>query len=95
MAYFPKVECANEIKYSIDYVKYIVCERKQNDALKYNKALQNASIEALVTTKSTEDTSRETSDDINNNPAAAINYSSIYIRVFKAILYRQILYFQV
>jgi len=49
MAYNPKVECANKIKYSIDYVKYIICERKYNDALKYNRALQNASIEALVT----------------------------------------------
>ncbi|KAG4083482.1 hypothetical protein H8356DRAFT_1749016, partial [Neocallimastix lanati (nom. inval.)] len=70
MAYNPKVECANKIKYSIDYVKYIICERKYNDALKYNRALQNASIEALVTKKPAEDTSIETSNDINNTASA-------------------------
>jgi len=39
MEYNPKVKCTNEIKYGIDYLKYIVCERKYNDALKYIRAL--------------------------------------------------------
>jgi len=72
MTYNPKVyNVLIKIKYNIDYVKYIVCERKYNDALKYNRALQNVSIEALVTTKPTEDSSIETSNDINNSPASS------------------------
>jgi len=48
MAYDPTVPCTNSINYSIDYVKYIISEEKYYQALKFNKALQNASIESLV-----------------------------------------------
>ncbi|ORX78473.1 hypothetical protein BCR32DRAFT_282219 [Anaeromyces robustus] len=48
MAYDGHVECSNSIAYSIDYVKYRICENKYKEALKYKKALQNASIEFLV-----------------------------------------------
>jgi len=48
MAYDPSLSCTNSINYSIDYVKYIISEEKYNQALKYNEALQNASIESLI-----------------------------------------------
>ncbi|ORX41595.1 hypothetical protein BCR36DRAFT_339198, partial [Piromyces finnis] len=50
MAYNSDHECEyeNSINYSIDYVKYIISEKKYNQALMYNNALQNASIESLI-----------------------------------------------
>ena len=48
MAYDPTVPCTNSINYSIDYVKYIISEEKYYQALKFNKALQKASIESLI-----------------------------------------------
>jgi len=48
MAYDPSLPCTNSINYSIDYVKYIISEEKYDQALKYNEALQKASIESLI-----------------------------------------------
>ncbi len=48
MAYDDEVECSDTKEYSTDYNKYIICEKKYKNALKYNQALQNASIESLV-----------------------------------------------
>ena len=48
MAYDPSLPCTNSINYSIDYVKYTISEEKYNQALKYNEALQHASIESLI-----------------------------------------------
>ncbi|OUM57031.1 hypothetical protein PIROE2DRAFT_18109 [Piromyces sp. E2] len=48
MAYDPTILCTNSINYSINYVKYIISEEKYNQVLKYNKILQNTSIEFLI-----------------------------------------------
>ncbi|KAG4082384.1 hypothetical protein H8356DRAFT_1386389 [Neocallimastix lanati (nom. inval.)] len=48
MAYDDEVECSDSYQYSVDYRKYILCENKYKDALKFNQALKNASIEFLI-----------------------------------------------
>ncbi|KAG4086016.1 hypothetical protein H8356DRAFT_1434925 [Neocallimastix lanati (nom. inval.)] len=39
---------SDSYQYSVDYRKYILCENKYKDALKFNQALKNASIESLI-----------------------------------------------
>ncbi|KAG4084028.1 hypothetical protein H8356DRAFT_1016547 [Neocallimastix lanati (nom. inval.)] len=48
MACDDEVECSDSYQYSVDYRKYILCENKYKDALKFNQALKNASIEFLI-----------------------------------------------
>ncbi|KAL6611807.1 hypothetical protein U3516DRAFT_871082 [Neocallimastix sp. 'constans'] len=48
MACDDEVECSDSYQYSVDYRKYILCENKYKDALKFNQALKNASIESLI-----------------------------------------------
>ena len=65
MAYDPTMPLTNSVNYSIDYVKYIISEGKYNQALKYNKALENASIESLIFKgHSKEDSSFSTQDTL-------------------------------
>ncbi|OUM58776.1 hypothetical protein PIROE2DRAFT_15880, partial [Piromyces sp. E2] len=66
MAYDPTIPCTNSINYSIDYVKYVISEEKYNQALKYNKALQNASIESLICRNSSNINSDKSTDNIEN-----------------------------
>ena len=48
MAYDDEVECSDSYQYRVDYRKYILCENKYKDALKFNQALKNASIESSI-----------------------------------------------
>ncbi|KAG4082044.1 hypothetical protein H8356DRAFT_1438059 [Neocallimastix lanati (nom. inval.)] len=48
MACDDEVKCSDSYQYSVDYRKYILCENKYKDALKFNQALKNASIEFLI-----------------------------------------------
>jgi len=48
MAYDDEVECSDSYQYSVNYCKYIVCENKYKDAIKFNQPLKNASIEFLI-----------------------------------------------
>jgi len=67
MACDDEVKCSNSREYSIDYSKYILCENKYNNALKYNQALQNASIESLVHAHPNLNDPQNTNGDIESN----------------------------
>ncbi|ORX41855.1 hypothetical protein BCR36DRAFT_466535, partial [Piromyces finnis] len=80
MAYNSDHECEyeNSINYSIDYVKYIISEKKYNQALMYNNALQNASIESLICDNQSEINSNNT--NTNTDTIDNFQYSKNYLR---------------
>lgn len=82
MAYNPDsaIEYENSINYSIDYIKYIISEKKYSEARKYNEALQNASIESLICKSKT-----NANTDILDNFQYSKNYLNKYLSKYLII----------